>query len=727
MLMKAKLHPFYLGGILIIVLLHVFSVAAQKSDETSLANVQNGLTSDSHPTDSLASDSIRVNMLQNVVVTADKTWIEGNKIISIPSRKDKKLSNSPASLIEIMHFPGLTTKDETIQTLDGKAVAVFINGVRASDIDVATFYSSNANRVEYIVNSSDPRFEGEPYVVNLIMTEYEIGGVTRFSAMQAFPLDGSFRVASKCTYKQMTFGATAHYYYSDSKNVLDDASQTAVYRNFYYDNTYYDEVVNESLQHCKNDDSQSEAAANARWDSKKGYIIATAGFNWRGRIPGSRTESSEIWTPDILSSTSFSSHEKRVSLTPMAKLNAFFTLSDKFTIQGSGVYRHSHMNSSSRFQYYPLPEIKNDITEDSNSLSFFIQPTYKLNPYIWFSLSASTNQEWFRTRYVSDTESLQDQKNNLSSIYAGIYWNPSDKLSLSVFPGVRMNAWKIADMKWNVEYSPMIQLNLNWQIASKHSISGSSFYYIPAAKPSQMGDVIVRESEIMWKEGNVDLNPSPEFNISLSYTWLPSRMFQIGATGRWNRKTSSIIKSYLPAPEEMGGLIRSYHNGKSIDDAFAILSFTGLFFDGNLSISASPNLSYGKIHGDYGWTKTSYGISGNISYTLKNFNFGASGDIMSKYPMTHIQSICSDSGRYNFYFSWGNGNWYVSASLQNIFSKKRTFESIYKSEFYEYRKISDSQGRDISLSVTYTFDYGKKTNRNIQIDGVGSIQSSVID
>lgn len=51
------------------------------------------------------SDSIISKELEEVVVLGDKAWIENSVLNVIPTKQEKKLSNSPATLIESMHLP----------------------------------------------------------------------------------------------------------------------------------------------------------------------------------------------------------------------------------------------------------------------------------------------------------------------------------------------------------------------------------------------------------------------------------------------------------------------------------------------------------------------------------------------------------------------------------------------------------------------------------------------
>lgn len=53
--------------------------------------------------DSIASDSVDSQILRELVVQGRRARIEGEKIVVLPSRKERKLSNSPASLVRVLN------------------------------------------------------------------------------------------------------------------------------------------------------------------------------------------------------------------------------------------------------------------------------------------------------------------------------------------------------------------------------------------------------------------------------------------------------------------------------------------------------------------------------------------------------------------------------------------------------------------------------------------------
>ena len=91
------------------------------------------------------------------MVESKRGWIEKDRIVYIPSKNEKKLSNSPETLIESMHLPILKVNSGNIVSISGEPVKIFIDGVEADQATIASFWTKEVLRVEYMENSTDPK------------------------------------------------------------------------------------------------------------------------------------------------------------------------------------------------------------------------------------------------------------------------------------------------------------------------------------------------------------------------------------------------------------------------------------------------------------------------------------------------------------------------------------------------------------------------------------------
>ncbi len=163
-------------------------------------------------------DSTKVTELKELTVMGERAWIgEDGRVNIIPSKQEKRISNSAGSLIKALHIPMLKSDgDNSISTIDGRPVSIFINGEPATDTDLATFWPMDVRRVEYIIEPADPKFLGAGRVVNFIVEKYLAGGVTKIRGYYTSPrfIDGN--LASKLVYKKMTYGMSLMSHYDDN-------------------------------------------------------------------------------------------------------------------------------------------------------------------------------------------------------------------------------------------------------------------------------------------------------------------------------------------------------------------------------------------------------------------------------------------------------------------------------------------------------------------------------
>lgn len=202
-----------------------------------------GVAVAAEPTDTIAVS----HELEEVVVVGERSWIEGNKAIFIPTKQEKNLATDPATLVQRMGIPTVIVDGGVIKNLRGEAVPVFINGEPADDIDISTFWAKHTYRVEYIDHPTDPKFRGQTCAINIIMTEYELGGVTKINADQTIPGGGDYNVASKLVFKKMTYGLFAGGGYK--RNHSQTTAGEENYNGIYYNNTLYDNIKREYEGH----------------------------------------------------------------------------------------------------------------------------------------------------------------------------------------------------------------------------------------------------------------------------------------------------------------------------------------------------------------------------------------------------------------------------------------------------------------------------------------------
>lgn len=678
------------------------------------------------PTTALSQATVQESQsekhLKEVVVTAERGWVEDGKIVFLPTKSEKNLSNSPETLIESMHLPMLKVKDNEIISLSGEKIVIFINGVKADQNDLATFWPKLAKRVEYIENSPDAKYQGNAYVVNFVMTEYEAGGITRGNLDLRTPSYGRISAASKLVYKRMTFGATFNG--SLSKDNKTETSSKETYKDLYYNGSHYDRIFREYHQKSIHKNRDLNAALNAKYVN--GEFIAThtvaLGFS---KTPENRYWGSDQWTPNLFAGDSSHSDSRSKSFTPQISGDYQVKLGEKWYLWGGWGYAHSHNTNNSINRIGDSDVISNGNSEDINSLKFNLSAAFYATSKWRFQIQTNGSVKWHDTRYSgSSNQQFSMERMDYRALLCAI-WKPNDRISANLLPGIDISRWSTCDLKERA-FSPVLGAAFSWTANSKISLNWNTNLMSRAPISSYTNPVLTRQSEILWTKGDPFLKNSLYFSTHLSANFLANKWLNISAYVQYSRYTDYMELDYISMPKEYGGILKTPFNAKP-EDAVQTEIYFDFTLPGNaLTFTLAPRYDYYKAHGKYADSLNAFSYYAKAAYTLKNCRFKliyfGHRDQMYSAGMQEFRhrDTC------DFEFTYGNGNLYLSACVDDIFNTRTRHWTRFRSSNYDFVKYEYLTGRKFSISLTYTFGYGKKVDKSINVSGPQSVESSVL-
>ncbi|MDE5887031.1 MAG: hypothetical protein K2H46_05505 [Muribaculaceae bacterium] len=670
---------------------------------------------------SVADDSIPVNKLEEVVIQAERGWIENGVINVIPTKKEKKLSTSPATLIKAMHLPFLEEKDGAIVTPGGGTAVVFINGVKAEGIDISTFWPKEVKRVECIQDPTDPKYEGVKYAVNFVMTEYEAGGVSKISLFQRVPNNGIYEISSKLVYKKMTYGAMFRGNYLRDHRSSKKAETT--YRDIYYNDRKYDEIIQDEESFSYTREDGLNFGLYVRYTNKNFRMTHTFALGW-DRNPGSGSSSVSSWSENLFGSEySFFTSSSR-SISPQAGGNYFYRFNPKWTISALWNYNYARNDNWSTNKTGDTSPIFNTIKEDVNTFKLTLFPAFKLSDKWNFYLNLVGTFDWFSTRYAGSANTLSRQTRQEINSEFIISWIASQKLRMYFYPGFNSSFWQIGDLKEH-SVSPTFSTSVDWNPTRKFMFSGSLRYNSSFPSASESNPVLVKNSELLWSVGNPSLKKDTSWDTYLYATYLTTKWLSFGAGLGYLYKINDILTEYRPADREMGGLVMEKVNISPVHDLRGSLSIKGHFFDRNLSVSLTPQWFYTATEGNLRRHRNYFTFSGGADYTIGNVNLEVDYDG----PFKHLDEGGREEywrqGGWNVGITYGTGDLYIKFKLSNIFNDKQRIRVNYTSPYYSTNYNSFETGRNGFIQITYTFGYGKKIDRNIYVQGAEESKTSI--
>ncbi len=636
-----------------------------------------------------ADDSIAVRQLEDLVVTGDRCWIEDNIVNYIPTNKERRLSNSPASLVKSMHLPVLREKD--------------------------------VKRVQYVENSRDPRFEGARYAVNFITSRYKLGGVSKIDLFQKIPTNGFYTLSSKLAYKKMSYGVLASYsYYRDNRS---ETTAETEYDDIYYSGDFHDMISRTEHERRTERENNLELSLNAKYTGSRFH--ATHTFSLAMKRPYGKSTGSNSWSDNLFGSSYSFDENNSKTISPQVSGNYIFVFSDKWYLTGQWSYAHSVNKAHSRSQIGDTDIVYNESDERVDAGRISLVPTFLCSPKVSLQLKLSSSINRFRTRYGGSVQTGNDMSTQDLSASAKIFWMVSAKMYMSLEPGV-MGAFKqIGDIRRN-SLIPFVYASVSFNPGRKFQIGGRLNFYTQPPSASEANPVLVKASELMWVLGNPYLRNMESWEAYISATHIPTGRLSINYGFGYSRTSNEVISSYVPADREAGGLIRQKINAMPSDNLRANISAQLSLLDNNLSIGISPRWYYSHFRVGTFRNLNCVTVSADADYTIKNCRLSIRYDGPYKGIDCDGMEKSWSQDSWNASIVYGLDNFYVEGRIEDIFNSRHKSRSEFSSPNYHVRNDNMEIGRRVSINLTYTFGYGKKINREIEIDGPSSIETSVV-
>ena len=275
---------------------------------------------------------------------------------------------------------------------------------------------------------------------------------------------------------------------------------------------------------------------------------------------------------------------------------------------------------------------------------------------------------------------------------------------------------------------PFTHINVQYAPNEKHSISLWFQFATFSPDATMKNPNIMRQSELMYISGNPDLRCSRNTSANVSYTWLPNNTWQMSAYATMFRIADRQIAIYTPDGPD-GAILKKYQNDGNYNHGQIGASLTGKFLDGSLSFSVAPRLLLYRITGSNSISHFPFMASVNADYYLGNFYFNAYYDSGTSYVDGENAYLRKMPMSYSAGVGWSSHGWNIQLSLVNVFqSSWKLSEDRLTTLWYDssMTQFGSDYHRRISLSVTYTFNYGRKVSRSGELSGEKNISTSIL-
>ncbi len=675
-----------------------------------------------------ATDSIKTQELNEVVVQADRMFMTVNKVSYTPTRQQRNASANGTMLLQQLAIPQLAVDvlKSSVTMNTGESVGFFIDGVPATENDVADMNTRDVMRVEVLDYPTDPKFRNSAHVVNFIMQKYEYGGYTKLNTTEMFlSCFSSYNTLnSKMVSKKMTFDARAYYQYTNSSH--KGTNEIQLFRLPGYDDVAPDGISRTSIRdNSKYIFNRPSASFRALYQGNNTQFSSTLNWSYEGNRTDRRSGTLQ-YTPNLFDAdrwkTNSPSRKNNVSWA-----NEFFrSLPNDWALSASFQLSFDHINQTQVKSESDITIRNLTAKEDIWGTESEIDISKSFNDKNDISVECFVNTYESRIDYMGSTISNNNTSQLLVAPGVAYTFSPSGKL----FSRLGMYATYYRSKTSGVEESklyPTVNFNINWMPTHGHRLGALFNYSIDTPNGSQTNAVLLQTDLLKWSQGNPNLRSYHTMSAQLSYTWNPSQYVNISPVATWIYKRNYYADTYTLMEDGKGILVKpencgNYHN------IWGAINFSAYAFNRKLVMQARPSMSYHKFTGEFEKSYTSLFATLNATYYMGQFYFGASYST----PKTNFNPADpikrKTKSQYWIMAGWGNSSWTVSAFLINpLRSHWRGDEMMIDTPYYSMNTttIGVNDHRRINLTVAYTFGYGKKVQRENDLQETSGSASSI--
>ena len=678
------------------------------------------------------TDSIEVQTLDEVVVEGATQYTSANKTTYLPDSNSKRTARNAADLLARMGIPQITVNPGSgeVTTNNGKKVAIYIDYEPASEEEKNALNPGDVKKVEYLIFPTDPRFDNNNYVVNIILNHYDYGGYLKISGTgNIMSGSGNGQAYVKTSYKKMTYDLN----FSDKYTSIGHTgtTQEQVFR--FPDKSG---VISEVTRKTTLDDSRYKqnyiwGSFRARYDSEKTTISNTLNLisnntphnDYSGRVIFS--------SPDLLGHNSIESPYANLSniksFNPYWVGNYYFDLGKDWKLNIRPYFDYTR-TISERFYKSDDAAITTNANEDLiiTSLNASFSKTFRDKHTITAYLYGLYTHD--KIKYTGNT-STNPTFNQYAFTILPNYTFGTSKLYASAAAGVMFESNTISGIKTN-SIAPIINFAVSYSPNDKNQFELSADYLADGGNMADKTPDIFQVNELLYQTGNPKLKNLDFLHIDFSYTFLPNNNFSLSAFTQIYRPFHFLTPVFEPNGPD-GLMLRSLTNEGKYFFTHIGVSPSLKLFNRSLVLGGQFRFVYERLSGVYSETNA-YPICWlNATYYLKNWYFSAYYNMAHKFIVEgdNNYTMRRNKDQYSFNIGWSNNSWNISISAINIFRRNWVQQTSWLSGKWFDQKThvySANVHQKIMISASYTFNFGKKINHGDELQNSGGSSSAIM-
>lgn len=680
---------------------------------------------------SFAIGNIRMDelpiQLETVSVETEYASAYSDKTVYRPTQRQKNASANATDLLLQMSIPQVDVNPVTkaIKLPGGENIAVFIDCLEATPQELATMLTKDVKRVEFMAFPRDPRFKGAPYVLNFVMQRYEWGGYTRLEAEQWFSVNRTEgNIYSKFAYKNMTFDIYADEILFSNRHGGVDMTEQFKFTDLYgagpkniQRRTYTDKY----LYRTNSNDITFRAVYNTETTQFANSL------NFALNNTPHEDEEEHVRYSDVLlapENTARTKSSKDYAINYDGNYYRYFSDAVSLSTEASFIYGHNTLNSD--YNGSDKLHIINNATENIYFAGIAPRVEWTLSDAHSITFSGDGQYKRHAIDYLGSSPSRQLYKTIVGMGGAGY-----DFMSEKFRGGSTISwAWESNDIAgFKVSNSfPVFEFHGVFTPTNKHQLQAQFNFGREIPEAVNKSPNVLQQDILMWYTGSPDIKDNSTLMARLNYTWLPDNQWQLGVNGQYYQSNDRVSAVYLPNGPN-GTMLKRYMNSGNFHCGMIGLTVSARPFGGKLALMARPQLWLRKSTGVYNLTNRDFVCQATATYYFGNFNLFAYYCTPNKYIEEESGYLERTSSRYMLSLGWHKGPWHTNITAYNfLHSSWKSGLMTLNSQYYGYQRqeFNTNLHQRFSISVSYTFNYGKKVDTYDEAMGSGTAKSAIL-
>ena len=640
--------------------------------------------------------------LGEVVVKSSYLTREGDHILAIPTKEQRKHAVTGYDLLSNLMIPGVSVERSTgsVTTPNG-AATLYIDGREVDFREVQSLRPKDVSRVEYF-DVPTGKYAKDAYAINIIMKPLNNGGYTQLDASQNVGyLYGDYNLISKFVTGTKSLNLWAGYSLENPKSSMDE-NETFIFPDYQLNR----------LQHYNNaDNRQTEEYVQASISNRgRKYIwMLRGGMAWNASRNDVNNGKTEYWKTDAAI--------KNGSILDINTRNKSYRPSVYFY----GLHTFSNTKSLDYVfdGYYSRNDYDRLYNDDNVSFRSLVKEDYyyikaNANYSMAFSHRNRLTFSLYEFMRISDSEYIGTSayNQNLHSSETILFADYSQRLGSFFFdinPGLSFLTYRLEGMKSINHLTPRLQARATYKIDKVQQLQFMFALGNTYPRINTINNVEQQIDPIIILKGNPNMDNSILLNPRLSHT-LNLNKFALQTGVSYFYQNHSIISDYYIRD---GHLISTFRDDCIYHRPSADMSIT-YKPSGSLNMKVSGQWIEHLVRGGAEHRNLSaFSGTAMINYYVRDFSFGASMASPAR-DLIDSQINRKTFWRYQLSAMWNHGNWATEANANNLFMMKNNIVDELSASYYSFKQIDQSRSYNqyANLKIVYSFDYGKKTSKS---------------